>query len=81
MIREIEQLTYLCIFFWCFEKLLEVLIALHVLVSSLSPLCHCFAVEDENVEETVEEKNVLWLNAGRVEKIWHAAILIKCVAV
>ena len=65
----------------CLQKLSEVLVTLLLLVASFPPLGHCFAVEDENVEETVEEKNVLWLNAGRVEKNWHAAILIKCVAV
>lgn len=46
---------FLGIFLRCLQKLPEVLITFLLLVSSLPPFGHCFAVENENVEECVEQ--------------------------
>jgi hypothetical protein len=47
--------TYPCVFFGLLEQLLEVLVAFLVLVTSLAPLCHSLAVEDQDVEESIEK--------------------------
>lgn len=50
------------------EQLLEVLVALLVLVARLPPLCDCLAVEDEDVEEGVEEKDDVRLDRDTVQQ-------------
>ena len=73
--------TYSCVLFGRLEKLLEVFIALHVLVTSLAPLSHGLAVENEDVEEGVKEQDSLGLNAGGVEQHGDGTLVLEAVAV
>ena len=59
----------------------EVLIAFLVLVACFAPLCHGFAVEDEDVEEGVEEEVGFLLDRGRVEEHRLAAFVVEALAV
>ena len=51
-----------------FEKFLEVLVAFLFLIPLFSPLGNEFAVEDENMEESVEEQNDIVFDRDAVEK-------------
>ena len=73
--------THLCILLGRIKEVAEVLVSIHVLVSSLPPLGHRLAVEDENVEEGVQQKNRLRLNRSRVQQHRNSALLIECVRV
>ena len=63
------------------EQGAEVLVALLLLIPCFTPLGDCFPVEDENVEECVEEKDVLGLDGGGVEQDWGGGFLVEGVAV
>lgn len=71
----------LCVLLGGLEEGCEVLVAFLVLVASFAPLGHCFAVEDEDMEEGVEEEDGLVLDRGRVEEHGLAAFVVEAVAV
>ena len=73
--------TYLGVLLGRLEHLSEVLVSFLILVTSLAPLCHGLTVEDEDVEEGIEKKNSLVLNAGRVEQDGLTALVLEAVAV
>ena len=52
---DVRKISYLSILNWGRKKLLEILVTLLVLVTSLPPLSNRLAMEDQNVEESVEE--------------------------
>ena len=64
-----------------FQERSEVLVALLLVVTSLSPFRHSLAVENENVEEGIEQQNSLILNRAGVEEYRLTAFMVKAVAV
>jgi hypothetical protein len=73
--------TYLCVLLGRLKHLSEVLVSFLVLVTCLTPLCHGLTVEDEDVEEGIEKKNGLVLDAGGVEQDRLTALVLEAVAV
>lgn len=73
--------THLCILLGRIKEVAEVLVSIHILISSLPPLGHRLAVEDENVEEGVQQENRLRLDRCRVEQHRYSTLLIECVRV
>ena len=61
------KLTYPCIFLWLLEECRKVFVAFLVLVTCLPPLGDCLAMEDQDVEESIQEENVCGLDGRRVE--------------
>lgn len=59
---------YLSINLWCSKKLLEVLVALLILITRFAPLRDRFAMEDEDVEVGVEEKDDVGLDGDTIEE-------------
>jgi hypothetical protein len=63
------------------EQGTEVLVAFLILISGLAPLGHGLAVEDENVEESVEEEDSFGLDGGGIQEHRLAALVIEAVAI
>jgi hypothetical protein len=54
-----------------FEQLFEVFVAFFILISLVPPLGNEFSMEDENMEESVEEKDDVVFDGDTVEKYGH----------
>ena len=80
-LRNVLVLTYPGVFLWLLQQGRKVLVSLLLLVPSLSPLCDRLPVEDENVEESVEKKDVLWLDGSRIQKHRLTLILVEGVGI
>jgi len=65
--REAIDQEFLSVRDWCFEQLLEVLVAFLLLVARLSPLRDGFAVEDEYVKEGIEKEDHVSLDRNAVQ--------------
>ena len=79
--REAVLDEILGIFFGALKQSSEVLVALLLVVSCLAPLRHCLAVEDEDVEESIEQQDGLVLDRRGVEEDGLAAFVVEAVTV
>ena len=64
-----------------FQQRFKALVAFLILVAHLSPFGDGLAVEDQDMEEGVQQKNVIRLDRGRVEQDRLAPLLIKRIRV
>jgi hypothetical protein len=63
-----QRPSYLCVSNREFEQFLEVFVAFLLLISLFSPLRDKFAMEDENMEESVEEEDDIVLDRNTVQQ-------------
>lgn len=59
------------------QQLFKVFVAILLMVTRLAPFRYCFAVEDENVEESVKKKDVLGLDRSGIKEYRLSDFLVK----
>ena len=65
---QIKRETNLCIGYWCFEQLLEVLVAFLILVSGFAPLRHSLSMENKDMEERIEKEDDVGLDGDAIQQ-------------